>query len=151
MENIKSIVNKVKERVQDSETQKKIYRFDVFKGKHDADGKVTKLKSIGSAFVYEGSNTYNLRLKTFLKDEFFLLPERKEGSEHDYVILTREPSLMSGRKYFWNNVGEANLLKNNNSGLMQLSWDVFGTQNIYMNLYPKDGSQSVNSPENQVA
>ncbi len=112
------------------------YRFDVFKGSVGADGKITKIRSVGSAYVREGHQTYTLTLKTFLKDRFYLLPNTKEENAHmDYVILTREPAQRINRKYFWNSVGAGQILDGDNHGLMKLSWDVLA-DDIYMSLHP---------------
>jgi hypothetical protein len=113
-----------------------VYRFDIFKGSMDEEGTVTKIKSIGSAYVREGLKTYTLSLKTFLNEKFYLLPNSKPGkSTADYVILTREPGQNIGRKYFWNNVGEGVFLTDANHGLMKLSWDILSCD-IFMNLNP---------------
>lgn len=112
------------------------YRFDIFKGVEDSEGKVQKIRSIGSAVLLEGAKTYTVYLKTLLKDVFYLLPEQKRMTCGDYVILTREPSQTTGRKYFWNNVGECYLLRDKNAGLMRLSFDLFGAEDIYMSLHP---------------
>jgi len=116
--------------------QSKRFRFDIFRGERNSDGKVSKLKSVGHALLFEGSNTYNVKLNTFLGVDFFLLPERKETEEADYVILTREPFQRLGRKFYWHNVGQASFLKTPNSGLMEMKWDLFGHGDIYMSLYP---------------
>jgi hypothetical protein len=115
-----------------------VYRFDIFKGKVDDEGTVTKIKSVGSAYVREGLKTYTLSLKTFLNEKFYLLANSKPGqgrSNADYVILTREPGQNVGRKYFWNNVGEGTFLTDVNHGLMKLSWDILSCD-IFMNLNP---------------
>lgn len=118
-------------------TQEKttVYRFDIFKGTKDAEGKVVKIKTVGNAYLRDGLRTYTVNLKTFLEDKFYLLSNSKPGNNADYVILTREIAQNSGRKYFWNNVGEARLLEGMNHGILQLSWDVFG-DDLYMNLHP---------------
>ncbi len=114
----------------------KMYRFDIFKGVENADGKIQKVRSVGSAQIMEGSKTYTVYLKTLLKDVFYLLPEQKRMTRGDYVLLTREPSQTPGRKYFWNNVGECYVLGGENAGFMKLSFDLFGANDIFMNLHP---------------
>ncbi len=121
-----------------NETAPKSFRFDIFKGSRDAAGKVTKLKSVGAAHLTEGCKTYTLYLKTFLNDVFYILPEQKPEKKADYVILTREVSKNPARKYFWNNVGCANVLSGENAGLAHLKFDLFGSEDIYLNLYPKN-------------
>lgn len=121
-----------------NQTAPKSFRFDIFKGSKDASGKVAKVKSVGSAHLTEGCKTYTLYLKTFLNDVFYILPEQKPSKKADYVILTREVSKNPARKYFWNNVGSADVLSGENAGLAQLTFDLLGTQDIYLNLYPKN-------------
>jgi hypothetical protein len=112
------------------------YRFDVFKGVVDSEGRVVKVKSVGYAQISEGGHTYALHLKTFLKDQFFMLPERTHADRYDFVILTREDSFREGRKYFWNNVGEGKILSGTNEGLMKLNWDLLSADDVYLNLNP---------------
>lgn len=125
-----------------SELRPKTYRFDIFKGMEDSNGKVQKIRSIGSAHLMEGSKTYSVYLKTLLKDVFYLLPEQKRLTRGDYVILTREPSQMLGRKYFWNNIGECYILTDQNAGLMKLSFDLFGANDLFMNLCPQKATEN---------
>jgi hypothetical protein len=125
---------------QPQEIKPKSYRFDIFKGVKDASDKIHKIKSVGSAHVIDGCKTYTVHLKTFLNDVFYLLPESKKTTDADFVILTREPSQTVGRKYFWNNIGEGEILTGENTGFVNLRWDVLGVEDLYMNLYPKEGT-----------
>ena len=113
----------------------KVYRFDVFKGEVNEEGKVEKVCSVGHSTLYEGSSTYSVYLKTLLKDQFFLLPEQDVSSPYDFVILTREPSSLPGKKYFWNRVGTAKLLSDQNSGTMELNFDLFSNLGLYLNFH----------------
>lgn len=113
----------------------KVYRFDVFKGKVADDGKVEKVCSVGHSTLYEGSTTYSVYLKTLLKDLFYLLPEQDASRPYDFVILTREPSSIPGKKYFWNRVGTAKLLSEKNAGIMQLEFDLFPGVDLYLNFH----------------
>ncbi len=117
-------------------SERTIFRFDIFKGVKDETGKVQKVKSIGHALINEGASTYTIHLKTLLKDQFFMLPERTHLDRYDFVLLTREDSFREGRKYFWNNVGEAKLLEGENRDLLKLTWDLFGADDIYLNTLP---------------
>ena len=126
---------------QDSDTAHKkrvlAYKFDIFKGVKDLDGRILRLRSAGQAIVTDGQKTYTIHLKTLLHDRFYLLPDtRRSSSGSDFVILTREPCLSLGKKYFWNNVGDAKVLTGVNAGLMQLKWDLFGGDDLYLSLYP---------------
>lgn len=112
----------------------KVHRFDVFKGAINAEGKVEKVASVGHSTLYEGSTTYSLYLRMFLKDQFFLLPEQEAGRPFDFVILTREPSSLPGKKYFWNRVGTAKLLSDQNSGILRLEFDLLEVE-LYLNFH----------------
>lgn len=120
---------------QSSSGKVKVHRFDVFKGTVNEDGKVEKICSVGHSTLYEGSTTYSVYLKTLLKDQFYLLPEQDMSRPFDFVILTREPSNLPGKKYFWNRVGTAKLLSEQNAGMMRLDFDLFGGVDIYMNFH----------------
>lgn len=131
---------------QPSQARVTIYRFDLFKGIKMEDGKIVKIKSVGSAFVREGLQTYTVHLKTLLKDTFYLLPNTRPNTPGDYVILTRELSQKPGKKYFWNNVGIGEFLDAPNDGIMRLSWDVLITDDIYMTLEPVRASDIADMP-----
>lgn len=125
-----------------------IYRFDVFKGEMDGNGKVQKVKSVGSAYLREGLSTYTVHLKTFLKDSFYLLQNTK-SPKPDFVILTREPSQNPKRKYFWNSVGEGNVLDAENNKIMRLKWDVL-SEALYMTVEPMSVTE-IHEDESEVA
>ena len=133
-------MNAVKEIIEVQEKPRS-FRFDVFKGVKDSSGKVTRLKSVGSASLTEGCKTYTVYVKTFLNDVFYILPEQKQVKKSDYVILTREVSRNPAKKYFWNNVGSGMLLSGENTGLVKLSFDMLGCEDIYLNLYPKNPTE----------
>jgi len=119
-----------------SSEARRVFRFDIFKGRTDSDGRVRKLRSAGAAYHADGTQTYHVHLKALQKDQFFLLPERKLAGV-DFVILTRGPADNPNKKYFWNTIGEGKILSGNNAGLMRLKWDLFSAEDIYMNLYPQ--------------
>jgi hypothetical protein len=118
--------------------KKQSYRFDIFKGEMDASGAIRRVRSVGAAHIIEGVKTYTVHIKTFLNDVFYLLPEEKKLTTADFLIYTREPSVRPGRKYYWNQVGEGRVLDGSNSGFMRLSFDVLGSDSIFMNLHPKE-------------
>lgn len=119
------------------EKEPRYLRFDVFKGEKDAEGKIQKTKSVGVAFKPKDSTTFNLYLKTFTQEVFYLMPECMDMSRGDYTILTRVPSHFPNRKYFWNSVGEGWYLKGPNKGLMHLKWDMLGVDDIFLCLTPE--------------
>jgi hypothetical protein len=117
---------------------KQTFRFDIFKGEIDAEGKVRRVRSVGASHIIQGCKTYTVHLKTFLNDVFYLLPEEKKYTSADFLIYTREDSKLPNRKYYWNLVGEGKILDGENSGFMKLSFDVLGGDSIYMNLHPRE-------------
>ena len=123
----------------------KIYRFDVFRGRKREDGSIEKLASVGHATLYEGSATYTIYLRMFLKDQFYLLPEREFGKPHDMVILTREPSSLPGKRFFWNRIGTAKLLSEQSAGLMQLDFDLLQGTELYLSFHDSTVKEQNNS------
>ena len=111
-----------------------IYKLDVFKGIHDSAGAITKIRSVGSATLGEGSSTIHMNLKTFLKDRFFLLPEQSHYSDAHFAILTREDTRIPGRKFFWHRIGDAYRQEGINAGIVELQFDVLGAEKIYLDL-----------------
>jgi hypothetical protein len=139
---LKGVVESIRSKVDPAAATVTVYRFDIFKGVKGSDGKVSKIKSVGSSYIREGLKTYTVHLKALLKDTFYLLPNTKPTTtDAEFVILTREPAQNSGKKYFWNNVGEGRVLDGVNHGLMQLSWDVLMADDIYMTLHPLNVSE----------
>lgn len=116
---------------------RKLYLFDIFRGEVDSSGTIRKVRSVGIAAHGEGQKTYKVSLKTFINFDFFLMKE-SQNKNIDYALLTREAPKKAGRKYFWHMVGEGKLLLGANSGLLNLCWDVFPAENIYMSLHPKE-------------
>lgn len=152
MEAMKSMMERALNNAKaNAEKRAKVYRFDIFKGVTDADGKVQKIRSIGAAQLMEGARTYTVYLKPLLKDVFYLMPEEKKLTRGDYVILTREPSPTPQRKYYWNNIGEGFILSGANAGIMRLDWDFFGAEDIYMSLHPINRSEAVEEPAENAA
>ena len=121
---------------------KKLYRFDVFKGMPDHNGKIEKTRSVGYGSIVEGYRTCRIRLKCFLNEEYFLIADRKNLNGPEFALLTREYSQIPGKKYFWNTVGTGALLCDQNVGLVRLSWDVFGSDDIYIDLTPLSDDQT---------
>ena len=135
MEKAGTLVVKTMEQIKEN-AERTIFRFDIFKGVADGKGRIQKVKSVGHALITEGSHTYTIYLKTLLKDQFYMLPERTHLDKYDFVILTREESFKEGRKYFWNNVGNAKLLDGENRDVLKLTWDILAADDIYLNTIP---------------
>lgn len=126
---------KMNQQNQKTDNKVKVHRFEVFKGRTNEMGIVEKVSVVGHSTLYEGSSTYSVYLRTLIKDIFYLLPEESEDRPHDFVILTREPSMIAGKKYFWNRVGAGKLLSNENAGIMKLEFDLFDNVELYLNYH----------------
>jgi len=120
-------------------TQPQFYRFQVFQGKQNAEGKIERTKTVGMAYLKEGQGTYTLRLWTFLNDRFYLLPNKKDSSR--YFVMTREPnrSPNARAKYFWNIVGNA--LADSAKGCIQIEMDLL-EKPIFMSIFPESSARS---------
>ena len=113
------------------------YRFQLFV--EDTDRK----KTVGMAYLKEGQGIYTLRLWTLLEDKFFLLPSKDDSSK--YLLMTREPnrSSSSKNKYFWNIVGNAQVLSGKN--VIELNFDLF-EKKIYMSIFPEESATPYGQP-----
>lgn len=136
-----------------SEEKPKSKVYEIFKGIVGDGGVITRKRTLGQARLFEGSNTYHVFIKSLLGERFFLLPENRNPQKHEYVILTREPSLVLEKKYYWNSVGEGKILMGQNQGLMKLDWDFFSTDEVYMKLEPTleraSQNRTVDNEQNQ--
>ena len=115
----------------------KFYRFQLFV--EDIDRK----KTVGMAYLKEGQGIYTLRLWTLLEDKFFLLPSKDDSSK--YLLMTREPnrSSSSKNKYFWNIVGNAQVLSGKN--VIELNFDLL-EKKIYMSIFPEESATPYGHP-----
>ena len=119
-----------------TEKQVNVYRYGLFKGMKDGNGKVVKVRSVGTASIREGLKTYILELRALTGQRYYLLPsDKKRDNGASHLIFTREEPRRPDRKYFWTIVGEAWALKDDNDGLMLLKWDLFGEE-VYMDMKP---------------
>jgi hypothetical protein len=120
------------------------YRFEVFQGQKDANGKVSKSKSVGMAYLRPGDQKYGLRLFTFVEDRFYLLPDQHDPSI--YLILTsiRNQSPSAQRKYIWNVIGRGKV--DTKQGLIELHFDLF-ERPIYVNIFPERSATGTKIPE----
>jgi hypothetical protein len=123
--------------------QKTLYRFDVFQGEKNQDGKVTKTRSVGMAYLRQGDGRYGLRLSTFVEDYFFLLPTNNDPG--NYRVLTSLPnhSKKSNRKNIWSVVGNGRA--NTQEGLIELQFDLF-EKPIYVNIFPERSATGTKIP-----
>jgi hypothetical protein len=138
------------ESMNSQEAQSTIYRFEIFKGVKTESGKIERIRSMGQATLRDGFNTYILQLKTLLEDRFYMLPCKEPQDKADFVILSRENARTSGKKYFWNVVGEGRALQAPNHGLIELKWDLFG-EDVYMSIHPKKSFEAKVSNVSEIA
>jgi hypothetical protein len=122
------------------QTQPQFYRFQVFQGKRNANGKVEKTKTIGMTYHMPGQENYTMRLWTFVTERFYLLPNHKQAGW--YFIMTREPTKKPNakNKFFWNIVGSGKV--DSASGVIELEFDLF-EKPVFMNIFPEPQASSV--------
>lgn len=120
------------------------FRFKVFQGAKDLQGKLQNVKSVGMAYLKSGQNIFTLRLWTFSWERYYLLPHRSEPSK--YLVMTREPnkSPQAKNKYFWNIVGSGRV--DSIQGYVELEFDLLDKP-IFVNIHPEPSPESVNLPE----
>ena len=138
------------EKTTDYKTERKKHTFEIFKGQEDQSGKVTSKSRMGRATLYEGASTYNLYISTFMSEEskivFHMLPDNDPNRPYDFVLLTRQKSIRSERKYHWQKVGQAYKYDNQGESIIRLDWDFFQTENIFMNLTPLEDTVQQPAP-----
>lgn len=145
MSEIRIVQNQVMEQTQ---VQRKRYRFDVFKGRKLPSGKIEKVRSVGTAVLTEGSRMYTVYLTSFIKDVFYMRPEEKGFTQSDYVLLTKEPSFKPGKEFRWHTVGECKILTDENTGYLELGFDLLAVgDGIFMNLHPKPSYADLNKQD----
>ena len=124
--------------------QSEYYRFQIFQGQKNNQGKIEKTKVVGMAYLKEGQDIYTIRLWTFLNDKFFLLMD-KSNSSH-FLLMSREANKnpVANSKYFWNVIGNGRALSSQNC--IELRFDLFEGP-IFMGIFPESKSLSVILPE----
>lgn len=101
--------------------------LDVFKGRKTKGGEIVKVRSVGYGHLV--ILVYKLLLNGFAPDSHILIPETDIGADYDYVIYHRKPHVRGLRQ-----VGVGYLMSKPNGGLVQLEWDIYGSNDIYLNL-----------------
>lgn len=127
-----------------NDDSKKYYRFQVFQGENDDQGKVQKTKSVGMAYLKDGQNIFTLRLWMFSWERYYILPNKHDSSK--YLVMTREPNKnpAAKNKYFWNIVG--NGVVDTVHGLIRLEFDLL-SKPVYMSTHPESSAFSVSLPD----
>lgn len=139
MNELKTILEEVTKELNQGKvpTEKKVYKFDIFKGRVDENGKIQRVVSLGQARLMESSDTYTVYIKSLLRDVFFLRSIKfKREEKEKMTILTREKAFSQNGKDHWNYVGSCESLTGENSTLLKMNWDFFGVGDVYMNLMP---------------
>lgn len=109
---------------------KPYYKFQAFLGEQGQNSK----RNVGMAFMKDDSNSYCLKLWSFMNERFYIVP--KKGNSKDFLIMTREANRLPNPKthYLWNVVGSASTTDDNLR--LSLKFDLF-EKTIFMNLIPE--------------
>lgn len=123
--------------------ENQFFRFQVFQGDLDQNGKVQKTKSVGMAYLKDGQQTITVRLWTFVNERFYMILNRNDASR--YLVMTRElnKSQNAKNKYFWNIVGSG--IIDTTQGVVQVNFDLLDKP-VYINIHPESSAFSTNLP-----
>ncbi|MCB9092872.1 MAG: hypothetical protein H6621_00060 [Halobacteriovoraceae bacterium] len=109
---------------------KSVSIYDVFKGHIGRKGKVLKVRSVGRTTFDESSVRGLLFINSLSKGNYYLAAENDPLSVHDFTIFyTESDKFDSGEP-----VGVGFLLTDENAGLIRLEWDIFGVNDMYVNI-----------------
>lgn len=128
------------EKEQSSQSKKsELYRFKLMQGNVTNDGTFKKTKTVGMAYLSDGTCTYSLKLWMLLKDRFFLVPRRNDQSR--FLLLTREANRnpSARNRSFSNIVGNAQAFPA--LGVIRIDFDLLDKP-IYMSIHPESFPQS---------
>jgi len=123
--------------------ENQFFRFQVFQGDIDKDGKVHKTKSVGMAYLKEDQQTITVRLWMFVTERFYMILNRNDASR--YLVMTREINRNPNakNKYFWNIVGSGVI--DTTQGIVQIYFDLLDKP-VYISLHPEPSAASVSLP-----
>jgi hypothetical protein len=116
-----------------NETETQFYKFKIYIEEQTHDGK--KTKTVGMAYLRSGERTYTLRLWTYLKDKFYLLPSKDDATK--YLIFSKEDfgETKKSKRQFWNVIGSGNV--DTTKGHIELFFDLL-PKKICVNLFPEE-------------
>ena len=128
------------EKKQSSQSKKsELYRFKLMQGNVTSDRTFEKTKTVGMAYLSNGTRTYSLKLWMLLKDRFFLVPRRNDQSR--FLVLTREANRNPSAK----NRSFSNIVGNGQAfpalGVVRIDFDLLDKP-IYMSIHPESFPQS---------
>jgi len=123
--------------------ENQFFRFQVFQGDLDQNGKVQKTKSVGMAYLKDGQQTITVRLWMFVTERFYMILNRNDASR--YLIMTRElnKNPNAKNKYFWNIVGSG--IIDTTQGIVQINFDLLDKP-VYINIHPESSAFSTHLP-----
>jgi hypothetical protein len=134
----------IKKAIEEFANPPPLYRFEVFQGVKDANGKITKSNSVGMAYLKSGEQRYSLRIFTFVDDKFCLLPDQHDPSLYRVLTSILIRSKDAKRKYIWNVVGNGKV--NTKQGVIEIKFDLFDKP-IYLNIFPERSAVGTKIPE----
>ena len=124
-----------------------LYRFKLMQGHQTSDGTFERTKTVGMAYLVDGTHTYSLKLWTLLKDRFYLVPRKHDQAQ--FLLVTRD----------WNknpharNKTYSNIVGNGKAdvalGVVKIEFDLLDKP-IYMSIYPESSAHSVRLPVPEV-
>lgn len=111
------------------------YRFDIFKCQVNDDGTLNKERLAGVAHMRSGKYSYKVKLFAFLKDRYYLVPDRDKST--NLTIMTRDEVKCSdgSARTYWNPVGSGHVI--GALSVIQLEFDFFRAP-LFMSIFPRE-------------
>ena len=120
-----------------------LYRFKLVQGHQTSDGKFERTKTIGMAYLVDGAHSYSLRLWTFLRDRFYLVPRKNDQTQ--FLLVTRDwnKNPAATNRTFSNIVGNGKIEAS--LGVVKIEFDLLDKP-IYMSIHPESYAHSARMP-----
>ena len=117
----------------ETKAQSMYYRFQVFTGRINNQGKVEKDKTVGYTYHESGLRDYFLRMWMWPENPFFLSASKNDPSV--YYIKTKIPNKRANdhNSFIWMTVGSGKVIPR--LGVIQLKFDLISYP-IFMNIFP---------------
>ena len=103
---------------------------DIFKGAKGSNGRIVKLRSVGHCVFNKRNAISILQLNGEARDKFYLQAENDPSSPYDFAIY----SYWRKKPHRREAVGVGYLLTGVNAGLIQLEFDIYGNNELYLKL-----------------
>jgi len=124
-------------------TKPELYRFKLMQGHQASDGTFQRTKTVGMAYHVDGTQTYSLKLWTFLKERFYLVLRKNDQTQ--FLLVTRDwnknPS--AANRTFSNIVGNGKIEAS--LGVVKIEFDLLDKP-IYMSIHPESYAHSARMP-----